>query len=158
MRWRQGRMTASASTICRELWRNSLPRCEYKPASADRIALSRRRRLSKIERLSRLRDHVSDHRAPNVVNGAWSAEQIAGRLRPEGSEHEIGHESIYRFIYRPKVRKAKLHRFLARAKATRGRRTFKRRREPIPGRRSIHERPEAVDRRQEFGHWEGDLL
>ena len=146
-------MGRDASTIGRELRRNSLPRGEYKPASADRIALSRRRRLSKIERLSRLRDHVSDHLAMG-----WSPEQIAGRLRLEGSEHEISHESIYRFIYRPKVHKEKLHRFLARAKATRGRRYFKRRREPIPGRRSIHERPQAVDRRREFGHWEGDLL
>ena len=146
-------MGRDASTIGRELRRNSLPRGEYKPASADRVALSRRRRLSKIERLSRLRDHVRDHLAMG-----WSPEQIAGRLRLEGSEHEISHESIYRFIYRPKVREEKLHRFLARAKATRGRRYFKRRREPIPGRRSIHERPQVVDRRQEFGHWEGDLL
>ncbi len=146
-------MGRNASTISRELRRNSLPRGEYKPASADRIALSRRRRLSKIERLSRLRHHVCDHLAMG-----WSPEQIAGRLRLEGSEHEITHESIYRFIYRSKVHKEKLHRFLARAKATRGRRYFKRRREPIPGRRSIHERPQAVDRRQEFGHWEGDLL
>jgi IS30 family transposase len=146
-------MRRDASTIGRELRRNSLPRGDYKPASADRIAFSRRRRLSKIERLSRLRDHVCDHLAMG-----WSPEQIAGRLRLEGSEHEISHESIYRFIYRPNVRKKKLYRFLARAKATRGRRYFKRRREPIPGRRSIHERPQAVDRRQEFGHWEGDLL
>ncbi len=102
-------MGRNASTISRELRRNSLPRGEYKPASADRIALSRRRRLSKIERLSRLRDHVCDHLAMG-----WSPEQIAGRLRLEGSEHEISHESIYRFIYRPKVRKEKLHRFLAR--------------------------------------------
>ena len=86
-------MGRDASTIGRELRRNSLPRGEYKPASADRIALSRRRRLSKIERLSRLRDHVSDHLAMG-----WSPEQIAGRLRLEGSEHEISHESIYRFI------------------------------------------------------------
>ncbi len=67
-------MGRDASTIGRELRRNSLPRGEYKPASADRIALSRRRRLSKIERLSRLRDHVCDHLAPNVVNGGWSPE------------------------------------------------------------------------------------
>ena len=94
-------MGRDASTISRELRRNSLPRGEYKPASADLIALSRgRRRLSKIERLSRLRDHVCDHLAMG-----WSPEQIAGRLRLEGSEHEISHESIYRFIYRPKVRK-----------------------------------------------------
>jgi IS30 family transposase len=38
-------MGRNASTISRELRRNSLPRGEYKPASADRMALSRRRRL-----------------------------------------------------------------------------------------------------------------
>ena len=72
-------ISRDASTIGRELRRNSLPKGEYKPASADRMALSRRRRLSKIERLSRLRDHVCDHLAPNVVKGGWSPEQIAGR-------------------------------------------------------------------------------
>ncbi len=35
-------MGRSASTITRELRRNSLPKGGYKPASADRIALSRR--------------------------------------------------------------------------------------------------------------------
>ena len=141
------------STICRELRRNSLPKGGYKPASADRIALSRCRRRSRIERLSRLRDHVGDHLAMG-----WSPEQIAGRLRLEGSQHRVSHESIYRYIYRPKVRPEKLHRYLARAKATRGRRYFKRRREPIPGRRSIHQRGQAIDNRESFGHWEGDLM
>jgi hypothetical protein len=88
----------------------------------------------------------------------WSPEQIAGRLRLEGSEHRVSHESIYRYIYRPKVRPKKLHRYLTRAKATRGRRYFKRRREPIPGRRSIHDRGQTIDSRAEFGHWEGDLM
>ena len=141
------------TTIDRELKRNSLPKAGYKPASADRIALSRCRRKSRIERLSPLRDHVDDHLAMG-----WSPEQIAGRLRLEGSQHGVSHESIYRYIYRPKVRPKKLHRYLARAKATRGRRYFKRRREPIPGRRSIHERGQAIDNRSEFGHWEGDLM
>jgi IS30 family transposase len=141
------------STIGRELRRNSLPKGGYKPASADRIALSRCRRLSRIERLSPLRECVDDHLAMG-----WSPEQIAGRLRLEGSQHRVSHESIYRYIYRPKVRPRKLHRYLARAKATRGRRYFKRRREPIPGRRSIHERGQIIDNRSEFGHWEGDLM
>ena len=149
-----GRMMGrSASTIGRELRRNSLPKGGYKPASADRIALSRRRRLSRIERLSPLGDHVRDHLAMG-----WSPEQVAGRLRLEGSEHRVSHESIYRFIYRWPVRREKLHRYLPRAKATRGRRYFKRRREPIPGRRSIHERGQAIDNRSQFGHWEGDLM
>ena len=62
-------MGRDASTISRELRRNSLPRGEYKPASADRIALSRRRRLSRIERLSRLRDHVCDLCLPFISSG-----------------------------------------------------------------------------------------
>ncbi|MCP4386566.1 MAG: IS30 family transposase, partial [Hyphomicrobiales bacterium] len=56
------------------------------------------------------------------------------------------------------VRREKLHRYLTRAKASRGRRYFKRRREPLPGRRSIHERSQDIDNRQVFGHWEGDLM
>ena len=146
-------MDRDGSTISRELRRNQLPRGEYKPASADRIALSKRRRLSKIERLSPLRTYIGDRLAMG-----WSPEQIAGRLRLEESEHRVSVESIYRFIYRPRVKPEKLYRFLPRAKATRGRRYFKRRRQPIPGRRSIHERPQAVENRQEFGHWEGDLM
>ena len=146
-------MDRHPATIGRELKRNSLPKGGYKPASADRIALSRRRRLSRIERLSPLRDHVSDHLAMG-----WSPEQIAGRLRLEGSQHRVSHESIYRFIYRWPVRREKLHRYLPRAKASRGRRYFKRRREPIPGRQSIHERGQAINNRTEFGHWEGDLM
>ncbi len=146
-------MGRSASTIGRELRRNSLPKGGYKPASADRIALSRRRRRSRIERLSPLRSFVGDRLAMG-----WSPEQIAGRLRLDGSEHTVCHETIYRFIYRPRLRIEKLYRFLPRAKAARGRRYFKRRREPIPGRWSIHHRPPAVERRTEFGHWEGDLM
>jgi len=141
------------STIGRELERNSLPRAGYKPAAADHMAFTRRRRKSKIERLSPLGDHVRDHLAMG-----WSPEQIAGRLRLRGAEHTISHESIYRFIYRRSVRREKLYRYLARAKASRGRRYFKRRREPIAGRRSIHQRGQAIDNRQVFGHWEGDLM
>lgn len=146
-------MGRSASTISRELRRNALPRGDYKPGSADRIALSRCRRPSRIERLNPLRIYVSDRLAMG-----WSPEQIVGRLRLEGSEHAVGVETIYRFIYRPGVRREKLYRFLPRAKASRGQRYFKRRREPIEGRRSIHERPRAVGSRDEFGHWEGDLM
>ena len=114
-------MGRSASTISRELKRNSLPKGGYKPASADRMALSRCRRSSRLERLSPLGQDVRDRLAMG-----WSPEQIAGRLRRERSEHVISHESIYRYIYRPKMRAEKLHRYLPRAKASRGRRYFQR--------------------------------
>ena len=66
-------MGRQPSTIGRELKRNSLPKGGYKPASADRIALSRRRRLSRIERLSPLRDHVRDHLARCLIDGGLVA-------------------------------------------------------------------------------------
>ena len=88
----------------------------------------------------------------------WSPEQISGRLKLEGSEHSISHESIYRYIYRPKVRPEKLHRYLTRAKARRGQRYFKRQRLPVANRCSIHERPKGAGNCEEFGHWEGDLM
>jgi IS30 family transposase len=151
-------MGCHASTIGRELRRNNLPKGGYKPASADRIALSRCRRSSRIERLSPLRDHIDDHLPPILVDGGWSPEQIAGRLRLLGSQHRVSHEPIYRTIYRPKVRGKKLYRYLPRTKACRRRRYFKRRRQPIPRRRSIHERGQAIESRETFGHWEGDTL
>jgi len=146
-------MDRSESTISRELRRNVLPKGGYKPASADRIAMSRRRRLSRLECLSPLGDHVRDRLAMG-----WSPEQISGRLRLDEAEHMVSPETIYRFIYRPKIRPEKLYRYLPRSKAARGRRYFKRRREPLPNRRPIHDRPAQVEQRQEFGHWEGDLM
>ena len=146
-------MGRSEATISRELRRNALPKGEYKPASADRIALSRCRRQSRIERLNPLRSYIHDRLAMG-----WSPEQITGRLRLEEAEHTVGVETIYRYIYRPRVRSEKLYRFLPRAKASRGLRYFKHRREPIEGRRSIHDRPQIVASRNEFGHWEGDLM
>ena len=70
-------MDRDPSTISRELERNALSRGAYKPVSADRIAMSRRRWLSRIERLRQLRTYVDDSLAMG-----WSPEQIVGRLTP----------------------------------------------------------------------------
>ena len=39
-----------------------------------------------------------------------------------------------------------------------GRRYFKHRRPPIPDRLGIANRPQHIEKREEFGHWEGDLM
>lgn len=136
-----GRMMGrSVSMLGQEPRHNAMLKAGYKPGSVDRIALSRRRRLSRIERLSPLRSVVSDR----LRDGGWSPEQIAGRLKLEESVHAISHESIHRFIYRPRLRRENLRRFLPQAKVRRGRCYFKRRRDPIPDRRSIHERPQLI--------------
>lgn len=146
-------MGRSHTTISRELKRNSLPKAGYKPARADIMAHVRCDRPCKLERLSALRLHVRDRLAMG-----WSPEQISGRLRHEGSCHTISHETIYRYIYRKDVRKERLYRYLPHAKAKRGLRYFKRRREPLADCLSIANRPQLIEDRKQFGHWEGDLL
>lgn len=140
-------------TISRELGRNSLPRAGYRPGRADHMAYVRCRRRSRLERLRPLQLHVRDRLAMG-----WSPEQIAGRLRLEEAEHTVSHESIYRFIYSRPAREMKLSRYLPRRKARRGLRYFKAQKRDIPGRFSIANRPEAVEKREQFGHWEGDLM
>ncbi len=141
------------ATIYRELARNRLPKSGYKPAAADHMAFVRRNRCSRIERLSPLKTIVVDRLAMG-----WSPQQIAGRLKLEAAQHMVSHESIYRYIYRPKVHGQRLYRYLPRAKAKRGRRYFKRQRTPIPDRLGIGNRPQHIETREEFGHWEGDLM
>ena len=69
--------------------------------------------LSYIERLSPLGSQVSCY-----LEMGWTPEQIAGGLRLEGSDHAVGIETIYRLIYRPRVRSEKLYRLLPQVKAS----------------------------------------
>jgi len=146
-------MGRSHTTIIRELKRNNLPQAGYKPARAQAMTNVRRDRPCKLQRLNRLRQTVHDQLAIG-----WSPEQISGRLRQAKSCHTISHETIYRYIYRRDVRALRLYKYLPHAKAKRGLRYFKRRREPLPDRLAISNRPQAVETRQQFGHWEGDLI
>ena len=77
------------SAIGRELKRNSLPRSEYKPAMAERMASARKQRAPKIERSSPLKTHILDRLAMEQ-----SPEQIAERLKLTGSKHTISAETI----------------------------------------------------------------
>lgn len=92
----------------------------------------------------------------------WSPEQISGRLKLKFrklSNRQIGVETIYRFVYRPKNKKLRLWEYLRRKQTRRrakgGRKSQRVR---IPDRVSIHLRPKVVDTRVEIGHWEGDSL
>ena len=89
----------------------------------------------------------------------WSPEQIAGRMELEGVEHAISTESIYRHIFSPAGRRDGLPKYLPQRKSRRGRRARNGKREPsIPNRTPISQRPDGVEDRSEFGHWEGDLV
>jgi transposase, IS30 family len=150
-----GRLGRAASTISRELRRNALPRGGYLPVHAEGCYLERRQRPAILERDAKLARFVRER----LLEG-WTPEQIAGWLK-RGEERKlraVSCETIYAFIHRVGQRAEKLWRLLPRGRAKRGQRRARQPRTMIAGRRSIHERPEAVEGRREAGHWEGDLL
>jgi transposase, IS30 family len=144
----------AASTVSRELRRNALPRGGYLPVHAEGCYRERRQRQAVLERDERLGRFVRER----LLEG-WTPEQVAGWLE-RGEERGLGRvsvETIYAFLHRPGQKGEKLSKLLPRGRAGRGRRPARQPRSTIAERRSIHDRPEEVGKREEAGHWEGDL-
>src|SRR3954471_18307307 len=139
----------AASTISRELRRNALPKGGYLPVHAEGCYLERRQRPAVLERDERLGRFVRD-RPPE----GRTPERIAGRLRrgEERGLRPVSPEATYAFVRRASQKHEKLWGLLPRGRARRGRRQARQPRSVIAGRRSIHDRPEAVQERKEAGH------
>ena len=115
----------------------------------------RRQRPAILERDAKLGRFVRER----LLEG-WTPEQIAGWLKrgEERGLRPVCTETIYAFVHRAGQKTEKLWKLLPRGRARRGRRRARQSRGTIAERRSIHDRPEAVQERKEAGHWEGDLL
>lgn len=90
-------------------------------------------------------------------------ELISGRLKlayPNDPTMHISYESIYRYIYSLPQGKInmKLIKLLTRQKSRRRKPKPKGKRQIIPDRESIDNRPKHIVNTQESGHWEGDLM
>ena len=141
----------AASSVARELKRNSGTQVGYQPVYAEQQSRARRWSGSRLDRDPVLRAQVLGQLA-----AGWSPEQVAGR------SGRIGTETIYRFIYAQITRHNDFswRRYLPRAKYRRGWRAR-------PGgspalhmkdRVPLAERPAEVDQRSVAGHWEADLM
>ncbi len=144
------------STVGRELKRCKNDELGYLPdrAQIDANAAFGKRRNSESFR--------SNTRRAYMVSGlkaGWSPEQISGRLKHHSSPIYFCHESIYRWIYSEEGKAANWYRHLTRKHK---KRRIKYGRKPgspgIPDATSIALRPEIINSREEFGHWEGDLV
>lgn len=93
-----------------------------------------------------------------LLRRQWSPEQIAGRLRLEGTLR-ISHETIYTHIWRDKAAGGDLWLQLrGAAKLRRKRRNSYDSRGRLAGKRHISERPSIVDCRTRIGDWEVDTV
>ena len=146
------RLKRSPSTISRELRRNRPEQGSYRADLVDRFYLRRRQRPCVLDRDEKLRVYVVDR-----LTEGWTPEQISGRLRlgSEGDLRGLGAKAIYGWLRRQSEEAARLRRFLPRGGRLRRRKASGL---SIPGKVSICARPDAAERRQDAGHWEGDLV
>ena len=114
---------------------------------------SRRRKLGHIRRV-KLREYVVD----KLVNEGLSPEEISKTIVKHLPGEKVSTKTIYTFI---KKERPYLAKYLFEKGKPRRQRVMHRRgrfKQGAPKKRSIHERPEQIDKRQEVGHWEGDTL
>jgi IS30 family transposase len=154
------RLGRCVSTLSRELRRNGYNEphrkrpSKYLPHGAQRKA---DHRLRSSHRRPRLKDVALHQEVIRLLEWRWSPELIAGRLKQIRPDlPPISHEAIYLWIYR---HRPDLVTYLARGHPRRRRRwAALKHRVRIPRRISVRERPDAVQTRQEPGHWETDLI
>lgn len=142
------------STIMREFRRNSA-RYDgaYRPSVAQERTNGRRSRSRRNTRFS-----PGDWKLiERLLARLLSPEQISGRLREEGLL-EISHETIYKHIWNDKRRDGHLWLFLRQRLRYRKRYGRYEKRGRVEGKRHISERPRAVEKRNEVGHWELDTI
>jgi transposase, IS30 family len=145
------------SVLVREVKRNANgDRKKYRADTAQRSADRRKckQHKGKLEKYPELKEYVVEG-----LKKEWSPDVIAGKLKIEGCEHIISHESIYHYIYNKEGRFEQLYKYLRQAKPKRQKaQSRKKSRIRIPERISIHERPACVDARTRYGDWESDSV
>lgn len=141
-------------TVSRELIRNGYSdSIEYLPDKAHGMAKDRKYVLQrKIDKLTELKDYIFTR-----LQEMWSPDIIAAKSK-EDIGIDISHESIYQYCYDDKNKDLRWYLFLASKRKKRLQAYARKPRKVlIPRRTSIHERPEIINKRLEFGHFEGDL-
>jgi len=148
-----GYADCNKSTVSREL-----QRCKsgtYDADTADKDANRKRRYASKATLYTQeLWCFIS-----RKLEAKWSPSAISGRFELEFGHKIASHETIYRWIYRDKADGGTVHQYLLRAyRGFRKKHLSHDGRGLLRDRVSIDQRPEAVNQRLHYGHWEGDTI
>jgi len=145
----------SGSTISREYTRNLNEDGEYLPSVAHWQAVARKSEAA--ERESKCEKHAKT--IHHFLRLGWTPEQISGWLGIAHKRFSVSYETIYCFIYKHHIQWAKLLPRKHEPRWTKGMgKTTSFKKVMIPGRTGIEERPEEINDRSEFGHWEGDSV
>lgn len=149
------RLGRHRSTIYREVKRNKTTyNGHYGAQKAHSYATARRWRCRSKPQYSQQELAKVD----DLLRRRWSPQQISGRQRREG-RLRISAQTIYRHIRRDRKAGGDLWKY-TRIISKFGRKRYKSvdSRGVLRGKRHISERPKAVDRRRQIGHWEADTV
>jgi IS30 family transposase len=143
------------STVGRELRRNATHHDGwYRSELAEWYARARRSHSRRNRRFG----SADWARVQTLLQADWSPEQIAGRLRLEGTL-AISHETIYRYIWADKAAGGSLYTHLRGARKQRRKRYGSYdSRGRLADKRPITARPAIVETRRHVGHWEADTM
>lgn len=143
----------STSSISDEISRNS----ETNGYHAISAQVKSKKRLSQSRsKNSTKQNWIVDYIITRLRCG-WSPEQISGRLKREYGKTIVCHETIYRYIYAHPEKQ--LVQYLVKSHRRRSRKPSNwLPRGGISARVSIHDRPEEINLKTTFGHWELDVV
>ena len=144
-------INVSASTVSREIRRNSGVRRHYNWETAQANAVQTRRRKPGNRSVDK---DVMEEAKRLLITEQWSPEQISGVLAKDGKY--ISHETIYRMIRKDKAEGGTLYKH-CRHKLKHRTRPVGGKRISIPNRTSISERPTEADGKR-FGDFEMDTI
>jgi IS30 family transposase len=144
----------SKSTISSELSRNKV-KGRYIPQISNKKYKARlhQKDSCKIES----NPAIYDYMLRRLQNDKWSPDVISVMMKRD-IDLSVSAETIYNYIYNsPKAKSLKLYQLLPRGRILRLKHGSRRRKIPIPGRVSIHERDLVAQDKTQLGHLEGDL-
>jgi IS30 family transposase len=160
IRWIGRKLKRDHTVINREIKSHS---GEYLPYTAKVAQEIYERKITeanktKIEKNPKLKNFVI-----SKIKNDWSPEEVAGVLESDPPDNLNGltlcHETIYNYIYNYAERHEKLYSHLRYKRKTRQPHyQRKKRSDPVKNKVSIEERPEEINERKEYGHWETDLM
>lgn len=147
-------MNRSHSSISRELKRK-MRTGEYDPCKADQKAQNKRR-FSKYQGMKVRSNSEIEEYVREKMELKWSPEKIAGALYGERGIR-IGKNAIYKYLYSAHGQDL-CHLLYRKRYSRKKRRKKKAKHEIIKDRVFIAERPQHINQRRKFGHYEGDTM
>jgi len=142
------------SSIYRELRRNTV-NGNYHGKKAQHKAYVRRK-YSKYQSMCIVEDmKLREYIETRLLVDHWSPEQIAGRLAREAGFEKVSTPSVYKYIRSVYGRQLEYELQLAKQKRVK---KHQQKVTSLEDRVFIDKRPESVNVRSQYGHWEGDFI